>query len=76
MKSKEDFSAQMLLINSIGPYLLQACRDREEDEFYKHFFNLWFILWPQTPKTVEDIPFVQHRVKLITKVCVFFFFTF
>ena len=58
----------MALVNSVGVYLLQACRKGEEDEFYKRFFNLWFVLWPQTPKTVEDIPFVQHRVKQIMKV--------
>ena len=38
MPSMEDSRAQMALINSVGVYLLQACRKGEKDEFYKHFF--------------------------------------
>jgi hypothetical protein len=61
MPSREDSRAQMALINSVGIYLLQACRKGEEDKFYERFFNLWFVLWPQTPKTVEDCR--RHTVR-------------
>ena len=66
--STEDFQAQMILISFTGPYLLKACKTGEEDKFYQQFFNIWFVLWPQTPMSIEDIPFVQYRVKRIMMV--------
>jgi hypothetical protein len=66
--SREVSRAQFKLLQEVGAYSLQAIQHNEEDEFNERLFNVWFIIWPQTPRNVEDIPFVDHRKGLIMKV--------